>query len=64
VAAATFARGGADTSMRAIAAEAGVGIGPLYRRFPTREDLIEATYRSEITRLCDSAPTLLTDVTT
>ena len=34
-----FARDGADTSLKAIAAEAGVGIGTLYRRFPTREDL-------------------------
>ncbi len=47
--------------MKAIAAEAGVGIGTLYRRFPTREDLIEATYRNETTRLCDSAQLLLED---
>jgi AcrR family transcriptional regulator len=61
VAARMFAREGADTSLKAIAAEAGVGIGTLYRRFPTREDLIEATYRSETTRLCESAPRLLED---
>ena len=61
VAARAFARAGADTSLKAIAAEAGVGIGTLYRRFPTREDLIEATYRNETTRLCDSAPELLKD---
>ena len=61
VAARTFAREGADTSLKAIAAEAGVGIGTLYRRFPTREDLIEATYRKETTRLCGSAPRLLDD---
>ncbi|TQM37020.1 TetR/AcrR family transcriptional regulator [Pseudonocardia cypriaca] len=59
VAARTFAREGADTSLKAIAAEAGVGIGTLYRRFPTREDLIEATYRNETRRLCESAPQLL-----
>jgi AcrR family transcriptional regulator len=59
VAARTFAREGADTSLKAIAAEAGVGIGTLYRRFPTREDLIEATYRNETTRLCEAAPQLL-----
>jgi AcrR family transcriptional regulator len=61
VAAQAFAREGADTSLKAIAAEAGVGIGTLYRRFPTREDLIEATYRNETTRLCSSAPELLKD---
>jgi AcrR family transcriptional regulator len=59
VAARSFARDGADTSLKAIAAEAGVGIGTLYRRFPTREDLIEATYRSETARLCQSAPQML-----
>ena len=61
VAARTFARDGADTSLKAIAAEAGVGIGTLYRRFPTREDLIEATYRKETTRLCESARQMLED---
>lgn len=59
VAARVFAREGADTSLKAIAAEAGVGIGTLYRRFPTREDLIEATYRSETELLCASASRLL-----
>lgn len=59
VAAQLFAREGADTSLKAIAAEAGVGIGTLYRRFPTREDLIEATYRSTTDLLCGSASTLL-----
>jgi AcrR family transcriptional regulator len=58
-AAAAFARDGADTSLKAIAKEAGVGIGTLYRRFPTRDDLIEATYRNETTRLCESASKLL-----
>jgi AcrR family transcriptional regulator len=62
VAARIFAREGADTSLKAIAAEAGVGIGTLYRRFPTREDLIEATYRNETTRLCDSAIEMLNDL--
>jgi AcrR family transcriptional regulator len=59
VAAQVFAREGADTSMKAIAAEAGVGIATLYRRFPTREDLIEATYRSRTDLLCASASKLL-----
>jgi AcrR family transcriptional regulator len=59
-AAAAFARDGADTSLKAIALQAGVGIGTLYRRFPTRDDLIEATYRNETARLCESAAILLT----
>ncbi|HEY2791595.1 MAG TPA: TetR family transcriptional regulator [Micromonosporaceae bacterium] len=57
-AAAIFAAGG-DTSLKAIAREAGVGIATLYRRFPTREQLIEAVYRNETTALAESAATLL-----
>ncbi|MFD7997466.1 TetR/AcrR family transcriptional regulator [Streptomyces mexicanus] len=56
-----FAQEGADTSLKAVAAEAKVGIGTLYRRFPTREDLIEAVYRNETDRLCASVPRLLKD---
>jgi len=59
VAAQAFARGGADTPLDAIAREAGVGIGTLYRHFPTREALVEATYRNELARLCASAEELL-----
>lgn len=59
VAAGAFARDGAEASMKAIAKEAGVGVGTLYRRFPTRERLIEATYRNETARLCEAAPGLL-----
>jgi AcrR family transcriptional regulator len=59
VAAEAFARDGAEASLKAIAKEAGVGIGTLYRRFPTREILVEATYRSESARLCASAAELL-----
>jgi AcrR family transcriptional regulator len=58
-AAAAFTRDGADASLKAIAHDAGVGIGTLYRRFPTRDDLIEATYRNETSRLCELAPQLL-----
>ncbi|MFE4547077.1 TetR/AcrR family transcriptional regulator [Streptomyces sp. NPDC056785] len=63
VAARAFAQEGTEASMKAIAAEAGVGIGTLYRRFPTREDLIEATYRNETDRLCASARRLLDEET-
>jgi len=59
VAARAFASGGPDVSLEGIAREAGVGIGTLYRHFPTREALAEAAYRNEVERLCDAAPTLL-----
>ena len=42
-----FSEGGADTSLEAIAKAAGVGIGTLYRHFPTRDALIESVYRNE-----------------
>jgi len=49
----------ADVSLDAIAREAGVGSGTLYRHFPTREALIEAAYRNEVARLCESVHELL-----
>jgi AcrR family transcriptional regulator len=58
VAARAFAREGTGASLKAIAREAGVGIGTVYRRFPTREDLIEAVYQQEVERLCAAAPAL------
>src|SRR2546423_5441737 len=48
-----------DVTLDAIAREAGVGIGTLYRHFPTREALVEAAYRNELARLCDAVPELL-----
>jgi AcrR family transcriptional regulator len=59
VAVRAFSQGGPDVTLDAIAREAGVGIGTLYRHFPTREALIEAAYRSELARLCDAVPDLL-----
>ena len=53
-AAAAFGENGVDTSLEDIAQRAHVGIGTLYRNFPTRETLIEAVYRNEVERLCDS----------
>jgi AcrR family transcriptional regulator len=44
-----------------IAHEAGVGVGTLYRNFPSREALVEEVYRSELTRLCAMAAQLLAD---
>ena len=46
-------------SLNSIAKRAGVGIGTLYRHFPTREALVLAVYRHEIERLADLAPELL-----
>jgi AcrR family transcriptional regulator len=46
-----FTRSGANTSLEAIAKQAGVGPGTLYRHFPTREDLLRAVYRSEVDKL-------------
>ncbi|AOR36889.1 transcriptional regulator [Streptomyces fodineus] len=54
-AAAAFAREGAGASVKDIARAAGVGVGTLYRRFPSKELLIEAVYRQEVQRLCEAA---------
>ncbi|WP_243789594.1 TetR/AcrR family transcriptional regulator [Saccharopolyspora gloriosae] len=54
-----FAERGLDAHLDHIAKEAGVGSGTLYRNFPTREALIEAAYRHELSRLCDASPHLL-----
>lgn len=59
VARAAFTSGDGKVSLEAIAREAGVGIGTLYRHFPTREALVEAVYWTERTRLCESAAELL-----
>jgi AcrR family transcriptional regulator len=58
-AARAFSREGASASLKTIAQDAGVGIGTLYRRFPTRDDLIEATYRNETGLLARRASELL-----
>src|SRR6201995_932453 len=46
-----FSRDGAAASLDDIARRAGVGNATLYRHFPTRDDLIEAVYRSEVEKL-------------
>src|SRR6476660_7688867 len=55
---AVFSSGGADASLEAVAKRAGVGIGTLYRHFPTREALFEAVYRREVDQLSDLAEAL------
>src|SRR5919107_5305268 len=47
-----FAAQGADASLEDIARRAGVGIGTLYRNFPTRQDLFERVYIGEVEDLC------------
>jgi AcrR family transcriptional regulator len=53
-----FSTGGPDASLEAVARTAGVGIGTLYRHFPTREALFEAVYRREVQQLADLAEQL------
>jgi AcrR family transcriptional regulator len=55
---AVFSKGGADASLEAVAKHAGVGIGTLYRHFPTREALFEAVYRHEVQQLSELAEQL------
>ncbi|HEX2528578.1 MAG TPA: TetR/AcrR family transcriptional regulator [Geminicoccus sp.] len=50
-----FSQGGPEASLEAVARQAGVGIGTLYRHFPTRETLYEAVYRREVEQLVELA---------
>lgn len=59
---AVFNAGGPDASFEAVARHAGVGIGTLYRHFPTREALFEAVYRREVEHLADLAEQLKAEV--
>ena len=53
-----FSAGGPEASLEAVARRAGVGIGTLYRHFPTREALFEAVYRREVAQLGELAEQL------
>ena len=55
-----FADVGADVSLEEVARRAGVGIGTLYRHFPTRDDIVAAVYRREVEQLANGARRLLT----
>ncbi|MBW9114031.1 TetR/AcrR family transcriptional regulator [Rhizobium cauense] len=55
VAAAAFSETGVETSLEDIARRAGVGIGTLYRHFPSREHLVEVVYRRELESLAAAA---------
>jgi AcrR family transcriptional regulator len=49
-----FAEEGTSATLEDVARRAGVGIGTLYRHFPTRPDLLEAVYLDEVQAICDS----------
>ena len=56
-----FTAGPDPVKIETIAQAAGVGVGTLYRNFPSREALVEEVYRSELTRLCALAPQLVAE---
>nr|WP_245724968.1 TetR/AcrR family transcriptional regulator [Micromonospora citrea] len=58
-AAAAFVTSGVDVPVRDIAVRAGVGVGTIYRHFPTRADLIVAVYRHQIEACAEAGPALL-----
>jgi AcrR family transcriptional regulator len=58
-AAAVFVTSGVDAPIREIAARAGVGIGTIYRHFPTRADLVVAVYRHQVEACAEAGPSLL-----
>ncbi|MFF3686020.1 TetR/AcrR family transcriptional regulator [Streptomyces sp. NPDC002187] len=58
-AAAVFVASGVDAPVRDIAAEAGVGMGTIYRHFPTRADLVIAVYRHQVDACAEAGPALL-----
>jgi AcrR family transcriptional regulator len=58
-AAAVFVASGVHAPVRDIAAEAGVGVGTIYRHFPTRADLIVAVYRHQVEACAQAGPVLL-----
>jgi AcrR family transcriptional regulator len=60
-AAAVFVASGVDAPVRDIAAAAGVGMGTIYRHFPTRADLVIAVYRHQVDACAEAGPALLAD---
>ncbi len=63
-AAAAFVSSGVDVPVRDIAAKAGVGVGTIYRHFPTRADLIVAVYRHQVEACAEAGPVLLANSST
>jgi AcrR family transcriptional regulator len=60
---AAFADKGADAPLEDIARRAGVGIGTLYRHFPTRLDLQAAVFRTQVGTMCDEGDALAATAT-
>jgi AcrR family transcriptional regulator len=58
-AAEVFVTSGVDAPVREVAARAGVGIGTLYRHFPTRADLVVAVFRHQVEECAEAGPLLL-----
>jgi AcrR family transcriptional regulator len=58
-AAAVFVTSGVEAPVRDIAAHAGVGMGTIYRHFPTRADLIIAVYQHQVQACAEAGPVLL-----
>lgn len=60
-AAEVFATSGVDAPVREVAARAGVGMGTLYRHFPTRADLVVAVFRHQVEECAEAGPRLLAE---
>ena len=58
-AAAVYVRSGVDAPVREIAAEAEVGMGTIYRHFPTRPELVVAVYRHQVEACAEAGPRLM-----
>lgn len=58
-AAAVFVESGVEAPVRDIAAKAGVGMGTIYRHFPTRAELVLAVYRHQVDACAEAGPALL-----
>ncbi|MFE4212604.1 TetR/AcrR family transcriptional regulator [Streptomyces sp. NPDC056844] len=56
-----FVESGVDAPVREIAARAGVGMGTVYRHFPTRADLVVAVFRHQVEECAEAGPRLLAD---
>lgn len=63
-AAAVFVTSGVDAPVREIAAKAGVGLGTIYRHFPTRPELVVAVYRHQVEACAEAGPRLLAESAT
>ena len=63
-AAAIFVTSGVEAPVRDIAAKAGVGLGTIYRHFPTRADLVIAVYRHQVESCAEAGPALLASSST